>query len=143
MFDTAEGYSSGGAEVELLVSPLLFSSDPGTDDRLYWRFCGELTAVASSRNSNSVVVISSSVPRSTLALARDLTTPASRGNSKHLIECCLREVLNVPSIIEGTKESLQRLKLDYVDIIFAHRSDPTGKRPHTSPRSWCRRMTSD
>lgn len=32
-----------------------------------------------------------------------------------------------PSIIEGTKESLQRLQLDYVDIIFAHRPDPTGK----------------
>lgn len=28
-------------------------------------------------------------------------------------------------IIEGTKESLQRLQLDYVDIIFAHRPDPT------------------
>lgn len=31
------------------------------------------------------------------------------------------------SIIEGTKESLERLQLDYVDIIFAHRHDPTGK----------------
>ncbi|KAI0082324.1 Aldo/keto reductase [Panus rudis PR-1116 ss-1] len=28
-------------------------------------------------------------------------------------------------IIEGTKESLQRLQLDYVDVIFAHRPDPT------------------
>ncbi|KAJ3843288.1 voltage-gated potassium channel beta-2 subunit [Lentinula raphanica] len=27
-------------------------------------------------------------------------------------------------IIEGTQESLARLQLDYVDIIFAHRSDP-------------------
>lgn len=29
------------------------------------------------------------------------------------------------SIIEGTKESLERLQLDYVDILFAHRPDPT------------------
>ncbi|CAL1717218.1 unnamed protein product [Somion occarium] len=28
-------------------------------------------------------------------------------------------------IIEGTKESLERLQLDYVDVIFAHRPDPT------------------
>ncbi|EMD33895.1 hypothetical protein CERSUDRAFT_86670 [Gelatoporia subvermispora B] len=28
-------------------------------------------------------------------------------------------------IIEGTKESLQRLQLDYVDVIFAHRPDAT------------------
>ncbi|KAF5391762.1 hypothetical protein D9757_001763 [Collybiopsis confluens] len=27
-------------------------------------------------------------------------------------------------IIEGTRESLARLQLDYVDVIFAHRSDP-------------------
>ena len=30
------------------------------------------------------------------------------------------------SIIEGTKEALERLQLDYVDVIFAHRPDPTG-----------------
>ncbi|KAJ8456492.1 hypothetical protein ONZ45_g18697 [Pleurotus djamor] len=29
----------------------------------------------------------------------------------------------VEIIIEGTKESLQRLQMDYVDVIFAHRSD--------------------
>ncbi|KAH9928387.1 NADP-dependent oxidoreductase domain-containing protein [Fomitopsis serialis] len=29
------------------------------------------------------------------------------------------------SIVEGTKESLQRLGLDYVDVIFAHRPDNT------------------
>lgn len=28
-------------------------------------------------------------------------------------------------IIEGLKESLQRLQVDYVDIVFAHRPDPT------------------
>ncbi|TCD60551.1 hypothetical protein EIP91_009867 [Steccherinum ochraceum] len=28
-------------------------------------------------------------------------------------------------IIEGTKESLERLQVDYVDVIFAHRPDPT------------------
>ena len=30
------------------------------------------------------------------------------------------------SIIEGTQESLARLGLDYVDIIFAHRHDHSG-----------------
>jgi aryl-alcohol dehydrogenase-like predicted oxidoreductase len=30
------------------------------------------------------------------------------------------------SIIEGTKECLARLQLDYVDVIFAHRPDRTG-----------------
>jgi len=30
-----------------------------------------------------------------------------------------------PSIIEGTKASLSRLQMDYVDIIFAHRPDPS------------------
>ncbi|EIN05290.1 Aldo/keto reductase [Punctularia strigosozonata HHB-11173 SS5] len=28
-------------------------------------------------------------------------------------------------IVEGTRASLERLQMDYVDIIFAHRSDPT------------------
>jgi len=32
----------------------------------------------------------------------------------------------ISSIIEGTRESLARLRLDYVDIIFAHRPDITG-----------------
>lgn len=30
------------------------------------------------------------------------------------------------SIIEGTKKSLERLQLDYVDVIFAHRPDHSG-----------------
>ena len=38
----------------------------------------------------------------------------------------------VLSIIEGTKESLERLQMDYVDVIFAHRPDPTGKPVHVS-----------
>jgi aryl-alcohol dehydrogenase-like predicted oxidoreductase len=33
--------------------------------------------------------------------------------------------MGVPSIIEGTKASLSRLGLDYVDVIFAHRPDAT------------------
>ena len=125
MFDTAEVYGAGGAEVELCVSPC-------SPSHVMPELIKRIAAVASSRNSNSVVVTSSSLQRSSLAPARDPTTPVSRGNSKYLIECCLREVLNVSSIIEGTKESLQRLKLDYVDIIFAHRPDPTGKRPYKS-----------
>lgn len=34
--------------------------------------------------------------------------------------------LTVCSIIEGTRESLARLGLEYVDVIFAHRADHTG-----------------
>lgn len=30
------------------------------------------------------------------------------------------------SIIEGTKECLERLQMDYVDVVFAHRADNTG-----------------
>jgi aryl-alcohol dehydrogenase-like predicted oxidoreductase len=36
----------------------------------------------------------------------------------------------IHSIIEGTQESLQRLQLDYVDVIFAHRPDSNGKHWH-------------
>lgn len=32
----------------------------------------------------------------------------------------------IKSIIEGTKECLERLQMDYVDVIFAHRPDNTG-----------------
>ena len=49
--------------------------------------------------------------------------------------------MRVFSIIEGTKESLQRLQLDYVDIIFAHRADTSGEYPNLPPR--CREMTVD
>jgi aryl-alcohol dehydrogenase-like predicted oxidoreductase len=37
------------------------------------------------------------------------------------------------SIIEGTQESLARLGLDYVDIIFAHRPDSNGMSLPMSP----------
>ena len=43
----------------------------------------------------------------------------SRDNYLLTYHCCL-------SIIEGTRESLDRLQLDYVDVIFAHRPDHTG-----------------
>lgn len=54
------------------------------------------------------------------------TIVVSRGNSMFVIRglplnSCYR------SIIEGTRESLERLGLDYVDIIFAHRPDVSGK----------------
>lgn len=29
------------------------------------------------------------------------------------------------SIIEGVNETLERLRTDYIDIVFAHRPDPT------------------
>jgi hypothetical protein len=37
------------------------------------------------------------------------------------------------SIIEGTKESLERLQMDYVDILFAHRCDINGMDARVSP----------
>lgn len=47
------------------------------------------------------------------------------------------------SIIEGTKEALERLGLDYVDVIFAHRPDPTGKLSHSpQPMLVLMRLTS-
>ena len=66
-------------------SPLYLSHVvPVLIDRTYGRFRGGLsTAVVSSRNSNSVVVTSSLLPRYYLALAWGLTTLVSRGNSKH------------------------------------------------------------
>ncbi|MEC7840388.1 MAG: aldo/keto reductase [Chlamydiota bacterium] len=33
--------------------------------------------------------------------------------------------LNMKHLIEGTKNSLKRMQLDYVDLIFCHRPDPT------------------
>ena len=38
----------------------------------------------------------------------------------------VRSTIRSSSIIEGAKASLERLGLDYVDVIFAHRPDPTG-----------------
>ena len=32
---------------------------------------------------------------------------------------------DLDSIVEGTKKCLERLQMDYVDVIFAHRADPT------------------
>jgi len=49
------------------------------------------------------------------------------GNSKPYsrpFSICLHDQ-NI-SIIEGTRESLERLQLDYVDVIFAHRADING-----------------
>lgn len=35
-------------------------------------------------------------------------------------------ILGSLSVIEGTRESLERLQLEYVDVIFAHVPDYTG-----------------
>lgn len=43
----------------------------------------------------------------------------------------------VGSIIEGLRESLDRLQLDYVDVVFAHRADPTGKVDHSGVFGMC------
>lgn len=39
----------------------------------------------------------------------------------------LTDILATNSIVEGVKESLERLGVDYVDIVFAHRPDHTGR----------------
>lgn len=54
-------------------------------------------------------------------------TAACLASSKSECQAETIRVLNNHSIIEGTKESLERLQMDYVDVIFAHRPDPTGK----------------
>ena len=56
-------------------------------------------------------------------------TAVCRGSSKWALISEFPLVLNKEnlfSIIEGTQESLARLGLDYVDIIFAHRHDHSG-----------------
>ena len=45
----------------------------------------------------------------------------------------------VGSIIEGLRESLDRLQLDYVDVVFAHRPDPTGE-PNRHEFQACSRL---
>ena len=34
---------------------------------------------------------------------------------------------DLDSIVEGTKKCLERLQMDYVDVIFAHRPDHSGQ----------------
>ena len=53
-----------------------------------------------------------------------VASPENSRSSKYIILSTL--LIYHPSIIEGTKEALERLQLDYVDVIFAHRPDPTG-----------------
>jgi aryl-alcohol dehydrogenase-like predicted oxidoreductase len=52
-----------------------------------------------------------------------------RENSAYPQPICIVHLLTPPthsSVVEGTRESLDRLDLDYVDIIFAHCPDVTG-----------------
>jgi aryl-alcohol dehydrogenase-like predicted oxidoreductase len=58
-------------------------------------------------------------PRSELII----TTKLYWGDGQHADPN--RSGLSRKHIIEGTKASLKRLQLDYVDVIFAHRSDAT------------------
>jgi aryl-alcohol dehydrogenase-like predicted oxidoreductase len=52
--------------------------------------------------------------------------PVSLENSKHVYSCPLPSHSHQhKSIIEGTRDSLQRLQIDYVDVVFAHRYDIT------------------
>lgn len=43
------------------------------------------------------------------------------------LACRLMSLFLLYSIIEGLNESLERLQMDYVDVVFAHRPDKTGK----------------
>ncbi|OBZ79692.1 putative voltage-gated potassium channel subunit beta [Grifola frondosa] len=81
MFDTAEGYADGNAEIELgrVIKELgLRRSDLVITTKLFWGGSGP----------------------NDMGLSR-----------KH--------------VVEGTKKCLERLQMDYVDVIFAHRPDPT------------------
>lgn len=126
-FDTAEGYAAGNSEIEMYV-PQMVLTVLGCSYSVY-------TGVASSESSTGVAPISSSRQNCTSARARAPTTRGCHVNSKFYaaLPCELsnrRQLLL--SIIEGTKESLERLGLDYVDVLFAHRPDSSGEWSETA-----------
>lgn len=53
---------------------------------------------------------------------------ACRENSTSILDFYLGILRRIRhrSIIEGIQGSLQRLQLDYVDVVFAHRPDSSG-----------------
>ncbi|KAJ8516029.1 hypothetical protein ONZ45_g6633 [Pleurotus djamor] len=101
MFDTAETYAKGKSEEEMgrVIKELGFRrSDIIVTTKIFWGVRPGPNAAGLSRKQ---LRFSSFLP----FLLNNLLSPL-----------CL-------IIIEGTKESLQRLQMDYVDVIFAHRPD--------------------
>lgn len=95
-----------------------------------WIYFAHRTQTEANRSENSIFEEPTSLypPRFTGAYALDQMIEGSLENSMFkLSHCSICVNVLLYSIIEGTKESLERLQLDYVDIIFAHRPDPTGR----------------
>lgn len=55
------------------------------------------------------------------------TTLVYLENSQFTLSASTPRLLTRFSIIEGTQASLERLGLDYVDVLFAHRPDPSSQ----------------
>ena len=126
MFDTAESYAGGQSEIEMCVlhrihavtgSCVLTRTAQGSRHQR-----AELPPLGPDHHDEAVLGRQERTKRhgslsqavsNRLALLVHTSTPK----------------ITVRSIIEGTRESLQRLGLEYVDVIFAHRADHTGALP--------------
>ena len=88
----------------------------------------QFLGVESFRSLGFVEQISSSRPKSSGVHERGQMTEAFPENSMSICRSIsLQEIdLMFLSIVEGTQESLARLGLTYVDVIFAHRHDHNG-----------------
>ncbi|KAH0825957.1 NADP-dependent oxidoreductase domain-containing protein [Lanmaoa asiatica] len=97
MFDTAEGYAKGRSEVEMSVSLMFYVASLLTSSPR-----GRVIKELGYRRTDLIIT--------TKLFFGTRSGPNDTGLSrKH--------------IIEGTQASLERLDLDYVDVIFAHRPD--------------------
>ena len=124
MYDTAEDYSGGKSEEEMWVPILLYTKFVTHATMLTYIFRGRIIKELGLRHTDLVI--------STKIFWGPRNGPNDTGLSwKQYVDTNFgisisAEPRKLFSIIEGTQESLARLGLDYVDIIFAHRHDHTG-----------------
>jgi aryl-alcohol dehydrogenase-like predicted oxidoreductase len=119
MFDTAEAYAAGNSEQEMQVF----------DPLIYWICC--LTYIFRGRVIKELGFRRTDLIISTKLFWSPRKGPNDAGLSRKQCVATPKSPsvlnrLNFFSIVEGTQESLARLGLDYVDIIFAHRPDHSG-----------------
>ena len=119
MFDTAEAYAKGRSEEEMFVTYLsLWSST------LNIQFRGRVIRELGFRRSDIIIT--------TKLFWGIRTGPNDGGLSRKQYagvaptNYSVTEALS-NSIIEGTRDSLNRLGLEYVDVLYAHRPDRTGR----------------
>ncbi|TCD71136.1 hypothetical protein EIP91_012084 [Steccherinum ochraceum] len=104
MFDTAEAYAKGNSEIEMYaIAPFLSIL--------------EVSLRHESHLTRGRVIKELNLRRTDLVITTKLFWGLRNGPNDG--------GLSRKHIIEGTQESLQRLQMDYVDVIFAHRCDPT------------------